>query len=527
MLTNILVRSSWSAASVVLLLTVCSLSLVAQQELPRSAQAVVAVQIQFDQLKKSLPLESNTIGEAFDDLFREIGMDGENPLTALMAQATRLTVVASAPKSMDQLMEMGPGDPIPMNFLIRVHFDDAQALQELVNEIERDSRVEHAFGKTIYSPDDDFAPMNLCAAQSGDTCLEFGTRQFVAREEYIPKDLFTSQLLALWDRQPEHAIRIAVDGAGAREFLEEVSQQMMAEAPFEARPFVDLLTKLASLSVALDFASPEILVIRAEGHNDSDGEALQTGIDSLVGMAKFVVMASERDMRRDVPDLFELMTEVVNSMTTQRSGPVVTLNVPRPNQWEQRLGKLVTAMRAATLEAVEVNNLRQVLLAMHNFESVSNHLPFVAQRNESAELSWRVRVLPYIEEFHLYQGINLDGAWDDEHNRQFHESMPRIYGEPRSGRTAICFVIPAEVPVRFHDIRDGTSNTIAMLVTSRDVPWMKPEDITIAAALECYDALKEGESMLAGFYDGSVRRITKALVKRDEFQSMLDPADDR
>ena len=45
-------------------------------------------------------------------------------------------------------------------------------------------------------------------------------------------------------------------------------------------------------------------------------------------------------------------------------------------------------------------------------------------------LSWRVAILPYLEESKLYDEFHLDEAWDSDHNIQLLSKMPPIYSCP-------------------------------------------------------------------------------------------------
>src|SRR5688500_10207656 len=60
------------------------------------------------------------------------------------------------------------------------------------------------------------------------------------------------------------------------------------------------------------------------------------------------------------------------------------------------------------------NNLKQIGLAIHNFHDVNGFLPsgIVDAKTKKPLLSWRVAVLPYLEQDALYNQFKFDEAWD-------------------------------------------------------------------------------------------------------------------
>ena len=50
--------------------------------------------------------------------------------------------------------------------------------------------------------------------------------------------------------------------------------------------------------------------------------------------------------------------------------------------------------------------------------------------NGKPGLSWRVHILPYIEQDALYKQFKLDEPWDSEHNKKLIEKMPKVYVSP-------------------------------------------------------------------------------------------------
>jgi hypothetical protein len=200
--------------------------------------------------------------------------------------------------------------------------------------------------------------------------------------------------------------------------------------------------------------------------------------------------------------------------------------------------------------AVSVNNLKQLAIAFHNFTDTYGAMPAAAAICDKAGkplLSWRVALLPYIEQANLYKEFKFDEPWDSKHNKKLLARMPKIYaptisGKPRKPYTTYyqiftgpntpfnqraarlkapyCFGknIPATFP-------DGTSNTFLIAEAGKPVPWTKPVDIA-------YDVKKAvpklGGLFPEGFHvavaDGSTRYISRKIAAR-ELRLLIDPAD--
>ena len=139
---------------------------------------------------------------------------------------------------------------------------------------------------------------------------------------------------------------------------------------------------------------------------------------------------------------------------------------------------------------VSINNLKQIVLAMHNYHGTYNKLPGAAIYSKDGKplLSWRVAILPYVEQQALYQQFKLDEPWDSEHNKKLIPLMPRLYtpytsGEQRKTMTPYRVFTGKgtlfegfKKDIKFQDVTDGTSNTVMVVEGADQVPWTKPEE---------------------------------------------------
>lgn len=157
-------------------------------------------------------------------------------------------------------------------------------------------------------------------------------------------------------------------------------------------------------------------------------------------------------------------------------------------------------------------------------------------------LSWRVALLPYLEEGNLYREFPLDEPWDSEHNLKLLEQMPAVYADPSApaeqaarGLTTVqvmsgegtAFVAPADA-MGFDGISDGTSKTIAIVeaLPENAVPWTKPDDIEFNPDLPLAgvgNPRRTGGLFAAGFFDGSIRMITPDVAP-ELFGALVTPA---
>jgi hypothetical protein len=186
---------------------------------------------------------------------------------------------------------------------------------------------------------------------------------------------------------------------------------------------------------------------------------------------------------------------------------------------------------------------------MHNYHDVHNAFPLPGSDDPALGInrSWRVSILPFMEQAPLADRYDHHEPWDSAANSALLGSMPPTYASPPArGGTETAYLtftsanqqpaptgnplfgFDANQGIGMASVVDGTANTIMAVEADPDraVPWMKPADLV-------YDPNNPkaglGHRRPGGFnavlVDGSVRFISNNV--NDEVLRRLITRDDR
>ena len=308
-----------------------------------------------------------------------------------------------------------------------------------------------------------------------------------------------------------------------------------------ARPLVDGVDRVAA-GLSLDSNPQRIL---AEATDPAAATRARDTIQALVTLATNAIDNYEELTGPDrspedagpIGAMIGLARQVLTSAKVAADGTRVTAEYALDGGTGGMIvAFLLPAMKQAqeaAYRAQSENNLKQIGLALYNYQDAHGHFPPAVIVENGVERSWRVEILPYLDQPALWEAYRKDESWDSPANRKVLESMPLSYRHPsdtREGPFAAYFAVlgksgdgrPAsmwrtgggEEGLKLRDVTDGLFSTILAVDAKRDIPWTKPEEITVDLSQpvdpEQFGGFETG-GFQALFGDVSVRFISEQV----------------
>jgi prepilin-type processing-associated H-X9-DG protein len=334
--------------------------------------------------------------------------------------------------------------------------------------------------------------------------------------------------------------------AAVRGALQMGLAQAASQLPENVRPLMEIPNLLAAAELTLNLTGPGPTSLVMHANNEEDAAKLETILNETSRKfqedlkAQLAANPSEDPLERAVGEYALRMTAKQMEMLPKRDGTKFTyfhsdgldesqkkMLVAGLGMAGSMLGPALIGGRQAAHRAQGTNNLRQMLLSMHVYQDAKGAFP--AHANYGADdkplLSWRVHILPYLDQNGLYQQFHLDEPWDSENNKPLIAQMPDVYKcaaaplEP--GKTNYLAVVGEQCAmngtkdgINIRNIADGTSNTIMIVEAdpAEAVEWTKPDDFEFNA-----DQPNAGLGNVhpggwnAAFVDGHVQFISNSI----------------
>lgn len=199
------------------------------------------------------------------------------------------------------------------------------------------------------------------------------------------------------------------------------------------------------------------------------------------------------------------------------------------------------------------NQLRKIGFAFFGLVDETRHYlptpeahPEFYDENGRLKVSWRVHLLPFLDQKKLYEQFKLDEAWDSPHNAPLASKMPAIYRSPDTpfdsnktrfrifegkwekdseGHQNPSTAFPLGKPLQIRNIGDGTSNTILAVEAGADkaVVWTNPGGLNFDKLDEEFGTTAKGIPVLTA--DGNSICIRRG-IDESQWRQLLSPNDE-
>ena len=189
----------------------------------------------------------------------------------------------------------------------------------------------------------------------------------------------------------------------------------------------------------------------------------------------------------------------------------------------------VQKVRSAALRSKQMGNMTGIGLGMHELHNENGFLPvpFALDENKQPNpgLSWRVGVLPFIEQNGVYAQFDRSKSWNSPRNQLASNKKISAYMSPDEmnavsvdtrmfGFNGPGALMEANLKLKMNFVRvtDGTSNTAMVADVTTGAPWASPTDVPYVrnGPLPSF-GVAGNDSFLLLLADGSVRNMKKNI----------------
>jgi Protein of unknown function (DUF1559) len=338
-----------------------------------------------------------------------------------------------------------------------------------------------------------------------------------------------------------HDVTAAVDMRGVEEF----ARLIQAHRSKEVIPFLSLLkSRTATLTADFD-KSAKIQFTLAF----ADAETARRAAPVVEEAIKFLHKQWSEDRFIQAEEVGRIgVGWVLGVLKSAKVGVVGTsvvagADVPFAEDLAKFVAVLPKEFGKFQTDSDATNNLKQLGLGMHNMHDVYNGFPGdVGTGPKPSAWSWRVQILPFIEQDNLYKILNHNVAWDDPANLKILAAaeMPKVFEHPGrpapKGHTYFrIFSIPTDAKggvspffregvrgPRFTDVTDGLSNTLMIVEAEEAVPWYKPDVLAYDGKLPLPPLGANGaDKFLAVMGDGSIKVFRPSKLGEKTLRALI------
>lgn len=384
-------------------------------------------------------------------------------------------------------------------------------------------------------------PNDICIWQPNENSLVINNKRNIQR--FIEGRKVERKLTntAIWKQLQDQPAVLLLDGEIPRSMLSRFRQDPNFSVQF-LPVFAPIIDEADMMGVAVSVGSQFKVTALAQCSDDKGVQVVQETASAAIVLLKNGLKEVNRQFTSqpasplqpieakqviaELTNIAGLMLESASIKTTENIASL-TFGVDSSRVPTKLLITGVSSARKAAQRTQSTNNLKQIGLAFHNHHDAYKQFPDSSHKLGQSKYpcSWRVAILPFIEQQALYQLYNFDEPWDSETNLKVLQMMPAIYRHPSNNESSpnTSYVLVTGPDMMFgsskkpqlQTVTDGTSNTIMVVEAKTSIPWTKPEDFEYATngKLPPFGGYSE-EGYNVVFGDGSVRFLSKNIDEK-------------
>lgn len=326
------------------------------------------------------------------------------------------------------------------------------------------------------------------------------------------KGQMRSDLIApvLGDEHLDHTLVIALPEEGRQDLAALWPDQMPPELPMSFSPR-QMIQDLERLTVSWRLPPTPEIHARFECSDPAAAKRLDLILRNLVAMFPPLQTGMKISM-----DRAKIQCEV---------DPLTLVKL---------VGQVTQPMRENAKQLSKMNQLKKLGIAIHNYHDDEKRIPqqCVKDQQGNALLSWRVLLLPYLEQFALTRQFKMDQAFDDGANQALSGTVIPVFSSKKEKPQLTAFrapVFPGSMwhgdgnPMTFRDVTDGMSNTIALIEAPATdlIAWANPEPWVIDQRDPLSDIFGDRHLITVLMLDGSVQAFTRDELADGKLEAML------
>ena len=243
-----------------------------------------------------------------------------------------------------------------------------------------------------------------------------------------------------WKAAANCTVAVAIDPSGI--------QKLMAQAP--PNPIVGMFSPMWTAAIchtlSLNVGNKTQLTLTSLANEPAGTYQIEATLKAAVAMLSNMLSQAKSSPEPNMKKIVEGVMPILegHKITTQGNETTLTCQADLTGVLAL-LAEPISQARAAAQRQQQQNNLKQIMLALHNYHDTYTHFPpaVVIDPQSKVARSWRVELLPFLDQSLLYQQYKKDEPWDSEANKKVLALMPAQYRQPSQGASTNTAIVAA------------------------------------------------------------------------------------